>query len=102
MTNFNVTSDDTIDLEEWLAYLEESNDSEEDKLELLRLIWNIVSDIAAIGHGVHPVQQVEGCGQNGKTLANSKTQSQIPLESQGSNLVGDFYAAKIEEDNAHA
>jgi hypothetical protein len=45
-----------MDAAEWLPYVEEFDISEEQKIELLQMLWNIMSTFVDIGWGVDSIQ----------------------------------------------
>ncbi len=49
--------DATFDPSEFMHFLDGTDMTEEAKREYLEFVWQIVSEFAAIGFGVHPVQQ---------------------------------------------
>ncbi len=55
----------TIDWDYYLAFLEGSDVSEEQKRELIETLWSIVVSFVDLGFGVHPLQQAlpEECEQ---------------------------------------
>ena len=58
----------TVDLDEFIHFLEDTNWSEDQKAEYLQTLWGIMVSFAAMGFGLHPVQpqrseDEEACGQ---------------------------------------
>ena len=47
----------SFDPREYLHHFEDADMTEEQKIEYIELVWNMMSEFAAIGWGVHPVQQ---------------------------------------------
>ena len=49
----------TLDYELYAHFLDDENLPEEQKHELLQLLWNIVVECVSLGFGVHPLQQAK-------------------------------------------
>ena len=80
----------TIDVQHYQKYLDDSNISDEDKTELLEVLWEIICEIVSLGFGVHPVQQAQGaCGQR------KETPPQI-MQDDSDKLVSDYNSALVE------
>ena len=74
-----------LDLEAYAPYLESADISEEDKRQLIEMLWSIVVSFVQLGYGVTPVQQVldeqqsaTACGQ----LPKCRDQSPLPAHNR--------------------
>lgn len=56
-----------VDYDLYAHFLDDSDLTEEQKREVLQLLWNIVCEFVSLGWGVHPLQQAlddkEACGK---------------------------------------
>ena len=53
-----------IDVEKYQSYLDDANISDEQKTEMIEILWSIVVSFVDMGFGIHPVQQVMQNRQN--------------------------------------
>ncbi len=78
----------TVDYDLYAQYLDDADISEDDKHELIQMIWNIIFEFASLGFDIHPLQQIEGaCGQKSKTgeFRPQEPGDAVELEHQFSN-----------------
>lgn len=74
-----------IDLHEFLHHLEEVEGTEEEKLQLLRMIANAMIPFVEMGFGVHPVQQA--CGQVAEEFGDAAKEDSEVLDSKHSERI---------------
>ena len=59
----------SIDWEAYLPFFENEEISDDDKRELIGILWSIMVSFVDLGFGIHPVQQA--CGENQDGLASA-------------------------------
>jgi hypothetical protein len=77
-----------FDFEKYARFLENSDLSEAQKLELLSAVWRIMSEFVMLGWGVHPIQHA--CGKDDiKDKPPTKCPSKL-LDSTHTHLITEF------------
>lgn len=47
-----------VEVDEYQAYLDDPNISDDQKAEMIEILWSIVVNFVDMGFGIHPVQEV--------------------------------------------
>jgi hypothetical protein len=84
----------TLDTSLYQHYLEDSNLSDEEKREVLQMLWNLICEFVYLGFGVTSVQQIQdNCGQQLKLFTENEETASDPVESKESSVPStDFLA----------
>ena len=49
----------TLDVDLYQHYLDNSDLTQEEKIEFLQALWNLINEFVMLGFNVHPIQQVQ-------------------------------------------
>ncbi|WP_299724856.1 hypothetical protein [uncultured Tateyamaria sp.] len=77
-----------IDVEKYQAYLDDPDLSDEEREQLVLLIWQIMMAFVDLGFGVHPVQQA--CGQVPESVDETGNRDSSMLSSSSTTLSDTF------------
>lgn len=77
-----------IDVEKYQAYLDDPDLSDEERKQLVHLIWQIMMAFVDLGFGVHPVQQA--CGKTTENTDNAGNRDSSMLNSKPTTLSDEF------------
>ena len=84
-----------FDVEKYQVYLDDPALSAEQKEELLRALWTIISAFVELGFGVHPIQQA--CGQVEKEYDAGRLPESDVLISGNIELTDDFNDGPVDD-----
>jgi len=80
-----------FDAKEFAHFLDDSDLTEEQKLEYIQTVWQIVLQFIDMGFGIHPIQQA--CGQFDEAAALCGDADSDMVESPHSDFCKDFERA---------
>lgn len=84
----------TVDYKRYAHLLEDSDLTEEQKVQLLQALWTIIVEFVSLGFGVHPLQQVkDACGKPDGNSSRPERDDSDQIECSDAMLTNRFIGA---------